>query len=421
MKLSKIYYWILPALAIFSITSCRKDNTMGFTPGTGAPTISSVSKLYRAVNDTAITITQTYDASGNVTMKVDTNKTHQTFLAIDSTTVTGNKQNYYVIHGSSLGSTTSITFNGVVSYFNRALISDNTLLVSIPLAVPTTGAAATNKLVVTTLHGSATFSFTTLSPPPTISTVSDYDFWTGSQITITGVGFAAVTSVGLTGSSATATIVNATDSQITLQFPAATVTEANLVFSYSSGGKTATSTTKEVFNDLDNAYVIFGKNSFQNAWSDNSWTGPSGVSTSASHSGSASAQASYPAGGWKVEGWANYYPSLPYDASYKFLSFWVKGGTADHKLVLVGDKMVGGYGQVQNANAYAAQLVDVPPGVWTFVKIPLTPPSTPFSKSSTLLNFWATGTPSQQLGFFLQGMSGDVDETMFFDEVAFIK
>jgi hypothetical protein len=28
---------------------------------------------------------------------------------------------------------------------------------------------------------------------------------------------------------------------------------------------------------------------------------------------------------------------------------------------------------------------------------------------------------AKQLGFFLQGQNGDVDETMFFDEVAFIK
>jgi hypothetical protein len=139
------------------------------------------------------------------------------------------------------------------------------------------------------------------------------------------------------------------------------------------------------------------------------------------YGGTASLEASYPAGGWKIEGWANWWPGFAYDPGYKYLSFWVKGDIADHKLVLVGDKMAGGYGQVQNANAYAAQLVDVPPGVWTFVKIPLAPQSTAYSQTSTLLNYWANGSPANQLGFFLQGMGGDVDETMYFDEVAFLK
>jgi hypothetical protein len=80
--------------------------------------------------------------------------------------------------------------------------------------------------------------------------------------------------------------------------------------------------------------------------------------------------------------------------------------------------MVGGYGQVQNANAYAAQLVTVPAGVWTYFKIPL---GAPGSSNPNLLNFWANGATAQQLGFFLQGMDGDVNEVMYFDEVAFVK
>ena len=69
----------------------------------------------------------------------------------------------------------------------------------------------------------------------------------------------------------------------------------------------------------------------------------------------------------------------------------------------------------------AAQLVTVPAGVWTFVKIPLAPPSAPYSQLATSLNYWANGSVATQLGFFLQGMSGDVNETMYFDEVAFVK
>ena len=32
INLSKIYYWMLPVLVVFSIASCKKDNSLGFTP-----------------------------------------------------------------------------------------------------------------------------------------------------------------------------------------------------------------------------------------------------------------------------------------------------------------------------------------------------------------------------------------------------
>jgi hypothetical protein len=420
---SKNLNWLLSALIVFSLASCSKTNSTGFTPGTGAPTITSVHTLSKSDTSKTPQSTTTVDASGNIVTTVS-----NTYVinpaAFDSLTNTGNKQNYYVIYGSNLGSTTEVMFNGYVAYFNRALITDKSIIVAIPLAVPTTGAAATNKITVVTTHGKVDYGFTTLTPPPTIATISDYDFWTGSKITLTGIGFGTVTGVTLTGSTAPIAISDQTDSQITLTFPSIVVNSGNLVFSYSSAGKTATETTKEVFNNLDNAYQIFVNNAFQNAWGDASWSAPSGVSTATSHSGSSSIVATYPAGGWKVEGWANWYPSFPYDASYNYVSFWVKGGTVSETLVLVGDQMVGGYGQTKwfgdGNSAYAAQTLTIPPNVWTFFKIPLgTGPNT------TDINYWANGTTAKQLGFFLQGgthgSAGDVDETMYFDEVAFLK
>ncbi len=205
-----------------------------------------------------------------------------------------------------------------------------------------------------------------------------------------------------------------TDQQLVLQFDATTINRGNLVFTYTSGGVPTTATSTQEFVDLDNAYNIFADNNFQNAWADNSWSAPSGVNNGAAHAygGTASLIATYPAGGWKIEGWANWYPSFDYDASYSYLTFWVKGGTANHTLVLVGDQVAGGYSQ--NTSAAAIQQIAVPAGVWTYYKIPL-------GTGANQLNYWANGTPAKQLGFFLQGQNGDVDETMFFDEVAFVK
>ena len=402
--------WLLPLLVVAGFASCRKDNSLGFTPGTGTPTITSVHTLSKTDTSKVPRVTTAIDNQGNVT--TDTIDYPINPAGFDSLTTSGTKGSYYVIYGTNLGSTTTITFNGVSAYFNRALISDNSLIVSIPNSVPTTGSAANNKLVVTTLYGSVSYNFTVLSPPPTITTPSDYDFWSGYQVTLAGVGFSTVTSVGLTGSTATCTIISQTDAQLVIQFPTTSVNTASLVFSYASGGKTVNVTSTQVFNDLDNAYTIFFKNSFQNSWGDNSWSGPSGVSTNASHSGTASAEATYPSNGWKIEGWANWYPSFPYSASYQYLTFWVKGGSVDQTLTLVGDKMVGGYGQ--NTSPAAIQQIDVPPNVWTYYKIPL-------GTGSGQLNYWATGSPAQQLGFFLKGQGSDPNETMYFDEVAFVK
>ncbi|MDB5122059.1 MAG: hypothetical protein JWP94_188 [Mucilaginibacter sp.] len=417
MRISKIYYWILPALVISGMGACKKYNSAGFTAGTGAPTISSVRTISKtSVDSSRTTSIITYNSSGLATTVTNPNYSPQ-LTAFDSTTVTGKLGNTYAAMGANLGSTSKILLNGVSIYFNRALISDKSVIFTIPTNIPTIGQK--NTLQIVTLHGTITYNFTTLSPPPTITAVSDYDFTAGSQIALMGVSLSTVTGIKLKSTGDVVNFSIKSDTTMVLTMPAqSTVTESTLVFSYSSAGKTLQITSTVVFNDLDNGYMIFANNNFRNAWADNSWSGPSGVSTNASHSGTASAQATYPAGGWKVEGWANWYPSIPYDASYKYLTFWVKGGSAAHTLVLVGDQMKGGYGQIQNANAYAAQLITVPAKVWTFFKIPLAPPG---STNVNALNYWANGSPAKQLGFFLQGMSGDVDETMYFDEVAFIK
>ncbi len=416
--------WVLSALVVFGFASCKKMNSTGFTPGTGTPVITSVRTLSQSVVDSSRTNSvTTYDNTGVPTTVISSNYS-PVISAFDSTTTTGKLSSYYVLKGSNLGSTTKIAINGVSIYFNRAFNSDSNVIFQIPTNVPYVQPQA-NTIVVTTLYGSVTYKFTTLPPPPTITGLTDVDFIANSQITLVGKGFASVSAVSLRATKDPITIVSQNDSTLVMKMPAsATSTESTLLFTYTSGTNTGAQTASTVlFYDLDNSYQIFVNSNLQNGWFNNSWTNPAGLTTGVSHSGTASFALNFPAGGWQVEGMADWNTpgKFAYDPSYKYLTFWIKGGAADHKLVLVGDQMVGGYGQVQNANGYAGQIVDVPPTVWTFVKIPLCAPSTPFSKTSTLLNFWANGTPAQQLGFFLQGQPGDVNEVIYFDEMAFIK
>ncbi len=411
MKLSKIYYWVLPALVVFGMASCKKDSSLGYTPGTGSPTVTSVKMINKYVQDTLVQTTTTYSSSGIVTTTVDTNFNYKALKAVDSATVTGNLGVMYMISGTNLGSATKLTINGVNVYFNRSLGSDNAIIFVLPTTIPYVQPQS-NAMVITTLHGLVTYKFTTLPPPPTIIQVSDFDYFANSQITLIGKGFASVSAVKLKATDEQVTIASKNDSTLVLTMPASSANiESALLFTYTSGSNTGAQTlSTAVFNDLDNAYLIFGQNNFQNGWGDGSWAGPSGLSTNTSKSGTASIIATYPANGWKIEGWANWWPSFPYDASYKYLTFWVKGGVQDETLALVGDQTADGYSQ--DTNPPAVQAIKVPAHVWTFYKIPL-------GTATGQLNYWANGTTAKQLGFFLKGPSAD--ETMYFDEVAFMK
>lgn len=417
--MKKIFLFAI--VAIFAVASCKKYNTLGYTPGTGVPTITSVHTLTTS-NDTGTVqrVIVTMDSAG----QMDT--TSYAIMAppeaFDSVTSAGNLGQYYVIYGTNLGSATQVTFNGAVAYLNRAWNTDNSIIVDIPSNAPFYGSAATDTLTVTTTHGSVSFHFSIIPPAPTVNAVSDYDFWTGSQITLTGVGFINVTSVGLVNSGSksitpvtTATIVSQNDSVLVLQFPQTTLGRANLVFSYTSVGTPATATASQEFVNLSNATNIVFDNSFQNGWADNSWQTPSGITAGVAHGYgfTSCALGTYPSNGWKIEGWANWYPSLA-DSGYTYLTFWIRGGTASHTFTLVGDKAPDGYGQVQYASAPTAQQIYVPAGVWTYFKIPI-------GSGTGQLNFWATGAVSQELGFFLQGASTDPNESIYFDEVAFVK
>ncbi|MFI5159709.1 MAG: hypothetical protein ACHQHN_00460 [Sphingobacteriales bacterium] len=416
MKLSKMYYWILPALVVFGMASCKKENSMGYTPGTGAPTVASVKLVNEYVTGIQVQTTSSYSSSGVLSTKSDTNFNYKQLKAVDSTTVTGNLGNMYKISGTNLGSATKLTLNGAIVYFNRSWGDDNSIIFTLPNTIPYVQ-PQTNNMVITTLHGSVTYKFTTLPPPPTILQLTDFDFWANSLIGLKGKGFASVSDIKLKATGDEVTIVSKDDSTLVLKMPASSAaTESALQFTYTSGSNTGAQTVSPtIFNNLDNAYVIYGNSSFQNSWGDNSWQGPSGSQSSNPHAynGTASIIATYPANGWKIEGWANWYPSFSYDASYTYVSFWVKGGKTTETLALVGDQMnPAGNGYSQNTTPSAAATVVVPPNVWTFFKIPL-------GTATGQLNYWANGNVAKQLGFFLQGPAAD--ETLYFDEVAFLK
>jgi hypothetical protein len=412
---------VLALMLVLAIASCKKSDTDEngqLKSGKGEPTITGVRTVSQSkVDSSRVDIYVTYNADGSTT-KTSVSNYQPLITAFDSTTTSGKLGNTYAIMGSNLGSATKVLVNNVSVPFNRAINSDNTVIFSIP-SNSAYLQPLPNTVSVVTLYGSVDYKFTVLPPAPSITAASNFNFTTNRELTLKGSGFSAVSAVSLRATKDVVTIVSKTDTQMVIRMPTTTATRSSLLYTYTSGDNNAAqASSAQEFINIDQAYQVFAKNSFQNGWSDISWTKPSGVSAGASKSGTASLIATYPAGGWQVEGWSNSSQGIDYNPAYKYLVFWVRGGAVDHELVLVGDRMTGGYGQVQNASAYAAQKILVPAKVWTYFKIPLAAPS---STDVNALNFWKNGTNAKQLGFFLQGKTGDVNETYYFDEVMFVK
>lgn len=423
-KFKQVKYHIVAAVAIMAgLASCKKDDTKGgqIVGSKGTPTITSVRTVSKSTVDSSrTTSTTTYNSSGVATTTTASNY-NPVLSAFDSTTVTGVLGSYYAVKGTHLGSVTKITVNNVNVNFNRALGDDNTVVFSIPSNIPYIQPQP-NNITITTLYGTVTYGFTTLPPPPTIINQSDYYFSKATPtITLTGKGFSAVTSITLRSTTEKVNITTQNDSTLVLAMPTGTTaSRSTLLFAYTAAGKALQTASKAEFIDIDNNYAVFANGSYQNSWVDASWQSPSGASATApSKTGKGSIVATYTAGGYKVEGMANWYPSFAYDPAYKYLTFWIKGGKADHVLYLVSDAGPGGYGNTYTPTTVpAAQVVTVPAGVWTFVKVPV-------GTANGTFNFWGSSpnssTVAKQLGLFLRGVSGDVDETMYLDEVAFIK
>jgi hypothetical protein len=412
-------------LIVFASVSCKKYNSAGFTPGTGAPSITSVHTLSKTDTTLRYDTVTAYNSSGDTTLSLK--QAPSQVSPFDSATTAGNLGNYYIINGSNLGGATSITFNGATAYFNRALISDNSIIVQVPSTTPYSGPQATDSLVVTTLHGKAYYKFNIIPPPPTPSTWSDYNLWAGSQISLTGVGFAGVTAVALNGTTAHADILSQSDTTLVLRFPSTTVNRTNLVFTYTSLGNTLTETSTQELVDLDNAYAVFYKGNFQNDWTLSSFSHNASVGdandisingTTHSVPGTASFVLDFPNGGYKMEGWAGSNTSPVYLSAYTYYTFWIKGGVQQEIVTISADQLPTPWLQPTGAGIFT---ITVPPGVWTYFKIPIGSGSGQLNFQSPAVAQSAINTSkANRLSFFIPGPSG-TDEVLYVDEVGFVK
>jgi xyloglucan-binding protein len=145
-----------------------------------------------------------------------------------------------VIQGSNFEGLQHVYFNGMDAPFNAALNSGTNIIISVPSNAPTAPPlnSVSNTIMVVTNHGSASYTFTLILPPPAITTVSDENALAGSTLIITGTNFYGISKIVFPGgiSAGTYTVDSAT--QITVTVPAG-ITAGDSLRIYGTFGATA--------------------------------------------------------------------------------------------------------------------------------------------------------------------------------------
>lgn len=302
------------------------------------------------------------------------------------------------VTGSGLGAITGIWFeiDSVEVTVNPNLNTDNAILFRIPAdAVP----GQQNILFKNSAGVEFKVPFVVLGLPA-ITTVSNYNFTAGADITLTGKNLDDVTKVVINGSATELTVVSKTATSLVVKMPASTTLS---LFKLDITNAAGTITTTQEFVSIDNAYAVFLEG-YGAGWDNGSW-GPAEISSTFAKSGTRSFKATYGKGSWSADGFANWSPGMDNSAGYRYFSFWVKGADRDLTYYLTADKKAGGdYGNSDKSTPIA-----VPANVWTYYKLKIED-----------IGLWSTGSPMQRLGWMIQGPN-DGDAVLYFDDVIFIK
>lgn len=226
----KLFCGLLSLLLVLAI-SCKKSDV-----GAGAPTLTRVRTVTK--NDTT-TITKRITIDSSIT------ETQATLVGFDSTVTSGGLGNQYAIIGNNLLSTKTVTFNGVSVYFNPALLTNTSIIITIPSLTSTAaqvpfGPSQSNKLIVTTKYGTASLNFPITQPAPVINSFSPQVANPGDTVTITGQIFEGVSSVRFDKIPATI-IGTPTATQVRVVVPQGV--SSNLIYVTTPGGTAVSATT----------------------------------------------------------------------------------------------------------------------------------------------------------------------------------
>lgn len=296
------------------------------------------------------------------------------------------------LQGSGLNGLRSIVFdNGHVPASFNPNFNTSTAVI---FRVPDTALGGKQNIVFTFASGATLKVPFNVIAVPLLSGASDYSYTAGQQITLTGNNLEAVNSVALSGTTARPTIVSTSHKSMIITMPSGTTASATKITVSNPYG--SSTLAQEVVNA--DASLGFFKDSYLNGEQDAAWGNAGFMATDQHISGTASYGKVYAKGQWHQMGFGWNTIST---TGYQYISFWMKGGSADMDVWLMTDKTTGGFGNFVSANR-----ITLPAKVWTYFKLPLT----------TL----DLGTGFQELGWRLQGPNSG-DETLYLDDVFFQK
>lgn len=300
------------------------------------------------------------------------------------------------LKGSDLRNVVTVVFaNGnVKADFNPNFNTNEAIL----FRVPTEAIPGAQDIILTNKNGTQSRVPFNVLGFANITEVSNYNFTEGTQITLTGKNLADVTSVVFTNGAAPVEIVSKTATTLTLEFPDTDLFETTLDITNAAG----MARTTQSFVAIDNAFAIF-TDDYAPDYQDASWGSGGTISTTEFKSGTASVYKDYAAGNWHQLGFG--WTETPND-NYKYLSFWIKGGTADFDLYISTTSSPSGFASFDSFSK-----ITVPANVWTYFKIPV-----------STLKLWGNSgtTPWNQIGWRIQGPEG-ADQRFYLDDVIFIK
>jgi len=290
------------------------------------------------------------------------------------------------LKGSGLGDMRTIVFdkNNVPATFQPNLSTESSLV----FRVPDTAFGGPQNIVFTNSQGkklSVPFKVIAL---PGVSSASTTDFEPGTQITLIGNNLDDVSSVLIDGTSDAATVISKTRKQMVIQMPSTTVNRAKLRITNSSGFKV----TDLEFTNIPKAFAFFTE-TFGTDIQDWSWASSHNSSTEQAFMGTKSLKAVYSSGGWQAISLHRNDPKIP-ASDYQFLTFYVKGGTADQQF------------EVFSENGGSHKTITVPANVWSYYKLKI---------SEFMANVML-----ERLDFQIHGPNGG-DQSIYFDNILFVK
>lgn len=372
---------VFAAFLVFSYTACKKNDLGG-----GVPVVTSVRLLSKT--DTIANVAH------RVTLDSSSTYSDTRVVAFDSTVTNARLSTQYAIVGSNLQSTKTITLNGTSIYFNPTLVTDKVIILTIPATGVPFGPGQTNKLIVTTAHGTATFTLGVQQPPATITSFAPLAASAGDTITIAGTVFDGVT--GVTFDKVPATIIGtSTSTRIRVLVPAGVV-QAYLYVTTPGG------TTKSPVS-FGFKYVVYD-DALAYGWGPNNGGGYDGYTSTRDYK-----NAAHPKRG-------PYAIAVTYGSAYGALQIGYGGsainvatlGLTSIKLSVYGDPATipaGSNAQVViNGDYGAAVKIAIVPGVYTDYTIPLS----------------SLGSPAAITEIVVQGLGLPAPSIVYFDDIGFI-